>query len=340
MTGDATPTSNTATNSGSTPPVPGTTTAGGGGTPPVAGADANATTKELAAGTKAKLSGTVPAELVGKQARFAQLPSDVQELVAKAFGSDQGAAAFKADQLVAFNANGEVALVEGGTIYLKHQAQVRGAGPGEDLAMTVRPGRQPGGASRTSGGGGSATTTSVPTAANGSAHDHHATAASSTNGTRPVTGGGSTANRIELFKPGGEIRNVAFGGVNGSFSWKTLPAAVKAAILSHLTNGTTAPAQAFQSRTGSGWSIDPNAMIVMEAGFAQFVNGLALVRSTATAPVSGGGASSQPVGHDATQPPVSGGGGTGIGSVAPGSAPPVPVVNEPAEHADGHHHTH
>lgn len=320
---------------------PGSTLGGGGsatGTPPVAGVDANSTSKQLAAGSKAKLGTAISAEFNGRKARFGQLPADVQEAVARAFGSDQGAAAFKADQLVSFNASGEVTLVEAGTVYLRHQAQVRGAGPGEDMALTVRPGRQPGAsAARTtgaaSGGGGASMTdvTGLPTTSTSSTRGPGS--ASSSTGVVTVGGGATnTGSRLELFRPGAEIRSVDFGGVNGSFTWKTLPAKAKQALVAWFASNPTDPAaRAFNSRTGSGWSFDPSAVIVMEAGYAQFVGGMSLVRAASTAPVSGGGASNQTIGHDATRPPVSGGGASGLGSVPPGTAPPRPLVNDPGE---------
>ncbi|MCW2962547.1 MAG: hypothetical protein JWM90_2934, partial [Thermoleophilia bacterium] len=84
------------------PPLTTTTTAGGttvagAGTAPVAGADANTATSKLAAGAKGTLEAPVPAELVGKQARFGQLPEAVQVSIAKAYGSTQGVAALEAD---------------------------------------------------------------------------------------------------------------------------------------------------------------------------------------------------------------------------------------------------
>lgn len=329
---------------------PGAVTASGGGASgaPVAGVDANATSKKLPAGSKGKVDITLPADLHGKQARFAQLPAEVQVAVAKAFGSNQGSAAFNADQLVAFSASGEVTLVEGGTVYLKHQAQVRGAGPGEDLAMTVRPGRQPGAprpSASVSGGGNTTTNTTSASSTHGGNHGSHGVGMPRPAGNVVTVGGGATnrANRIELFKPGTEARHVDLGGINGSFTWRTLPAKAKAAILDFLRTETGDPAaKAFASRTGTGWNFDPNAVIVVEAGFAQFVGGLSMTRTAAmrtpTPPVSGGGASSQPIGHDATRPPVSGGGG--IGAVSPTAPPPTPAVNDPGEQADGHNHTH
>ncbi len=330
-----------------TPPASGTSggsgNATGGGSAPVAGVDANATTKTLAAGAKAKLDITVPAELQGKQARFAQLPDAVQAAVAKAFGSDQGAGAFKADQLVAFNANGEATLVEGGTVYTKHQAQVRGAGPGEEIALTVRPGRQPGSVGRTNatlsprptvqGGGG-------VSAGGGSGHTH----ANKTTPSVPTAGpgalvgagvGGSStnANRITLFASGSEMRDLDFGGLNGSYTWATLPAKAKDAILAQLRNPSTDAGKAFASRSGSGWSIDPGAIIVLDAGYASFMNGLNLKRTQTTnataqpamPTIAGGGPSENPIGHNATRPPVSGGGG--VGAVRPGTPPPAPAIS-------------
>ncbi|MCW2922333.1 MAG: hypothetical protein JWL76_2207 [Thermoleophilia bacterium] len=313
----------------------------GGGASPVAGVDANATTKTLAAGAKAKVEGTIPTELQGKQARFAQLPDALQAAVAKAFGSDQGAAAFKADQLVAFNASGEVTLVEGGTVYTKHQAQIRGAGPGEEIALTVRPGRQPGSVGRTNATlsprptvqGGGATGTTKTSSSSSHSHTSKATPSVPTVAGVKVSGGGSTAsNRITLFPTGGETRDVAFGGMNGSFTWTTLPATAKQAIMAQLSDPSTPAGKAFASRTGSGWTIDPGSIIVLDAGYASFMNGLALHRAATSRPTSqpslptiaGGGPSSNPIGHNATRPPVSGGGG--VGAVRPGTPPPAPAV--------------
>jgi hypothetical protein len=336
----------------------------GGGSAPTAGVDANATTKTLAAGAKAKVEGSIPSEFHGKQARFAQLPEALQQQVAKAFGSDQGAAALKADQLVAFNANGEVSLVEGGTVYTKHQAQVRGAGPGEELALTVRPGRQPGSTGRTNanlsprpsvqGGGSTVGSTGASSTHGGNAAGH--THANKTMPTVPgiagssAVGGGGTANanRITLFAPGSETRDVKFGGLNGSYTWASLPATARQALMAQLQDPSTAAGKAFASRTGSGWQVDPGAIIVLDAGFASFVNGLALqkvatpaasaatTRPTVGAPVAGGGPSSTPVGHDATRrPPASGGGG--VGTVRPGTPPPAPAMSGGS---GGSHHTH
>lgn len=313
------------------PPAPGssdgTTVASGGGAAPVAGVDANATTRQLAAGASVKVAaGVVPSELHGKQARFGQLPEAVQSAVATAFGSDQGAGAFAPDRLVAFAADGTVRVVDAGVVFLRHQVQVRGAGPGEDRAMTMRPGRQPGsvgstgvrpaGTTPTVGGGGGATVGDRP-------------------GTGGVAtaGGSSSATRIELFRAGGETRHVDFGGITGSFTWNTLPPKARAALGELLRSGSDAAAKAFASRTGAGWAIDPNAMIVIDAGFATFPNGLAMTRragsgaaprpSLAPPVVAGGGsaATPRPDAHDATRPPVAGGGS----ATRPSVAPPVPT---------------
>lgn len=312
------------------PPAPGssdgvTVAAGGNVTAPVAGVDANATTRELAAGTSVKLAAaSIPADLQGRQARFAQLPDAVQAAVATAFGSDQGAGAFSPDRLVAFGSDGTVRVVDAGTIYLRHQVQVRGAGPGEDRAMTMRPGRQPG--SVGSSGAMPVTTTPTVQGGGGSTVGSRGPGASSTvsssAGTRP-------ASRIELFPAGGETRHVDFGGITGSFTWNTLPPKARAALGELLRTGSDGAATAFASRTGSGWAIDPNAMIVIDAGFASFPNGLSMSRRAATAlrptdtpPVPASGGAARPDAHEARRPPVSGGGGP---AAAPAAAPPVPT---------------
>lgn len=327
------------------------TTSGGGVTAPTAGRDANPTRRKLAAGTSVAFPGTIPADLVGKQARFAQLPAAVQESIAKAFGSDQGAGAFKPDRMVAFSKAGKVSVVEGGDVYLKHQSQIRGAGPGEDLAMTMRPNRQPGSAQRATGQTRRPVTPARPTVAggggNGGGHVGHAHGAGATGNAT-----GARRNRIQLFKPGGEMRHLNLGGINGSFTWKSLPPKGRAAILDFLRTASGDPAaKAFASRTGTGWTIDPDATIVVDAGFATFMDGLQLTRRSSPAPrpsvpvptrpvVAGGGPTSQPVGHDATRPPVSGGGGTRPGGgTSPGTPPPAPHVADPGDHGHvGHEH--
>lgn len=339
------------------PPTPGTTTATGGGAhgSPTPGVDANATTKQLPAGSRAKLDIAVPGELTGRQARFAQLPAAIQQAVAKAFGSDQGTKAFEADQLISFSASGEATLVEAGTVFTRHQAQVRGAGPGEDMALTVKPNRQPGAAAPASSGSGRPSAAPVtgggarPASAAGNA-GHSAASGAPRPASNVVTVGGgaaSRANHLELFRPGGELRHVGLGGISGSFTWATLPAKAKAAILDYLRTETSDPAaKAFASRSGTGWSFDRNAVIVVEAGFAQFLGGLSMTRRPGSPAASrppgsgaGTGPTSQPIGHDATRPPVSGGGAAGVGTVAPGTAPPAPVVNDPGEHGHvGHAH--
>src|SRR5690606_21868473 len=107
----------TTTTTTETAPPPGATVgnATGGGdatTPPTAGVDANASTKHVKAGEQLKLDITIPSELVGKQARFAQLPTELQEALAAALGSNQGAAAMTADRLVAFGKDGTATIVE------------------------------------------------------------------------------------------------------------------------------------------------------------------------------------------------------------------------------------
>lgn len=355
MTSDGTRVAGSSGSGIAAPPPPGSTAAAGGGATPTPGNDANANSKELAAGATAKLEGATPDALKGGRARFAQLPQEVQEAVAKAFGSTEGAAAFKADQLLEFSTSGHVRVVGGATLFVRRTPKVLGAGPGQDLAMTMRPGRQPG--TPAPNGIGGRVAQPVRGGGTSSAHGHasHGGHAGSTSGTRPrpsgntvTVGGGPTPSRasmIKLFPAGGEMRHVDLGGINGSFTWKTLPAKAKAAILDFLRNEKSDPAaKAFASRTGSGWTIDPSASIVIEAGFAQFVGGLTMTRrgsSTTTPsrpPVSGGGASSQPGGHGATRPPVSGG-GAGIGTVAPGTPPPAPAVDDPGERDHiGHRH--
>ena len=335
------------------PPAAGTTDGGagsdtdGGGegttvTAPTPGRDANATRKDLAAGASAKVDpSVVPAELHGMQARFAQLPANVQEAVARAFGSDQGAGAFKPDRLVAFGTDGTVRVVEKGVVFLRHQVQVRGAGPGEDQVLTMKPGRQPGSAGVSGGGA--------------TAQAAHGASATSTTTTTPVAGGGAPAadavaaadgagasdsKSIELFAAGGEVRHEDFGGLNGTYTWKSLPQSARTVILDLLRSGSDDPAAAaFASRTGGGWSIDPNGIIVIDAGFASFPSGLSMTRGGVPGPTpavgvptpAGGGSAptGQPIAHDATRPPVSGGGG--VGSVAPSTPPPIPDIADPGE---------
>lgn len=312
-------------------------TAGGGATPPVAGVDANATTKELAAGESVKIDpAAIPVELRGKQARFAQLPEAVQQAVATGFGSDQGAGAFAPDRLIAFNADGTVRVVDNGIVFTRHQVQVRGAGPGEDRAITMRPGRQPG-AARPSSAASGAADTARPSAA--ASHATGGGAAAGASGATVANGGGA-AKKIELFAPGGEVRHVDLGGISGTFTWKSLPASARAVINDLLRSDSSDPAaKAFATRTGAGWAIDPTAMIVIDAGFATFPNGLSMSRravsATSVPPVgvptaAGGGAgSSAPEAHDATRPPVSGGGGGAAAS--PSAPPPIPAIADPGD---------
>jgi hypothetical protein len=368
ITGDTTSTPSTTSSSSSTPPAttPGTPpaagtsgdgtdpTTGGGATTtsssaPVAGVDANPATKALDAGSRARLDIVVPAEYVGHNVRFGQLPADVQSAIGAAFGSSRGGGAFTADQVFSLSSDGYATLTTPGKVYLKDPLGVRGAGPGEDIALTVRPGRQPGdprpSASSSSIGGGGASTTTTSTSAPAPTVTHAATGLPSVAGVHAahaVTGGGATSARsIQLFPAGGEMRSEALGGITGAFTWKTLPAKAKDAILAYLrTHASTAAGKAFASRTGAGWSFDPNAVIVVDAGYASFTGGLKMTRSaaassgTGTPPVSGGGPTANPIGHDATRPPVSGGGaGAGTGAVSPGTPPPTPVVADPGEHA-------
>lgn len=326
-----------------TPPAtttPVTEVAGGGATPPVAGVNANATSKQLAAGESVKIDpAAIPANLRGKQARFAQLPAAVQQAVATGFGSNQGAGAFAPDRLIAFSADGTVRVVDKGIVFTRHQKQVRGAGPGEDQVLTMRPGRQRGVGARQRAGAGSVTGGGASGATGASA------------GAATVSGSGASArpSRIELFKAGAEIRHLELGGISGTFTWKTLPAAAKAVINDLLRSGTSDPAaKAFASRTGTGWTFDPAATIVIDAGFASFPSGLAMRRTgssaTSVPPVgvpsaTGGGAGSGatlPEAHDATRPPVTGGsarppvsGGGGASTGAPATPPPAPAIVEP-----------
>ena len=348
--------------------------AGVGASTPVANRDAQAdAVKTLAAGATATVTGGLPAEFTGKQARFGQLPEDVQVKIATAFGSDQGTKALEADTMVAIGSAGAVSLPDGATLFAKHVALIRGAGPGEDLALTMRPTRQPGStgtfaSAAAMGGGASSATGDRPTSAprpggsvkkqpkktatavaagGGATHAHGAHAMSST---------AATAKRkIQVFAPGSSLKAAGLAGIEGSFTWKTLPAAGRTAISDWLAaNPNSGPAKAFASRTGSGWSIDPAAVIVLGAGTASFLQGLAVVRAQAKAapavqavrPVTGGGAptvapapagssaSAQPVGHDATRPPAAG----GPVPSSPGTAPPAPAIADPGEHAVGHAH--
>jgi len=326
------------------------------GATPVAGNDVQANAvKTLAAGTKMTVAaGVVPADLTGKQARFAQLPADVQMAIAKAVGSDQGAAAFEADTLFSFAANGAVTLVEGDKAYMKHVQQIRGAGPGEDLALTVKPTRQPGAKFAATGatsisGGGAATSAAVakpkPAAA---AVSKPATATSAHTGAAHASaiGGGASipanATRISVFGAGNTLRAPAFAGNDGAFTWKSLPAAAKTAILDWLnTHPSSAAGANFGARPGTGWMIDPSQQIVLTNGVASFVNGLDIMKATVAAPapyapagmppVSGGGPSSTAPSHNAHRPPVTGGGGPA--GVNPANQPPVPTVADPGEHA-------
>ncbi|MCW2961195.1 MAG: hypothetical protein JWM90_1582, partial [Thermoleophilia bacterium] len=296
----------------------------------------------------------VPAELVGKQARFGQLPEAVQVSIAKAYGSTQGVAALEADALVSFPTSGAVALVEGDTVYLKHVPQVRGAGPGEDLALTVRPTRQPGdddmGAGDTTPTAPTASGAGTGTAGTAAAATGAATAAPSAPGTvvagSPASAGAAavgnlgapTATSIPLVPLGGGLKSTAFDGLDGTYRWNTMPAPARDAIVAWLKNNPTDPAgAAFASRTGTGWVVRQDAAVTLAAGVVTFPSGLSLERRTvpapaatpATAPASGG---TPAPGAQPTQPPATTGGGIGV--VAPGTAPPVPTA------PDGHGHAH
>lgn len=316
------------------PPAAGTSSGGGSGatgSTPTPGVDANASTKDYPAGTSVRLDASaIPADLADKQARFGQLPDSLQQAIAKAFGSDRGSAAFEADQLMSFGKDGTVRMVEAGTAYVRHQSQVRGAGPGEERALTMRPNRQPGSTGSVSGGGQSASGTA---------------SGSGTTTTPTVSGGGSTSGAgtgattgsrapMLLWPAGGETRHVDFGGLNGTYTYGTLPARAKAALLEILRTGGEDASKKFASRTGTGWTIDPAATIVIDSGFASFPGGLTMFTAAGAprpggsgASVNGGGAgsgsgpSSEHVGHDATRPP--GSGGTG-GTVRPSTPPPTP----------------
>jgi hypothetical protein len=324
----------------------GTLVAGGGaagtttGTP-VAGVNANETVKQLAAGAKAKLTGAVPQDLVGMQARFGQLSESMQAAVATAFGSDQGPKAFEADAQIAFSATGEATVVEGARVFTAKQVQIRGAGPGEDLDMTMRPVRQPGtpGKMTTSGGAGGAISTPTVGGGTGSVtalgNDRAAAGGvgASANAAAPigVAGGGATSSmaRIKLFPAGGSLKSPALAGIEGSFTWKSLPTAARTAIQSWLTsNPSSSAGAALASRTGVGWNFDPDAAIVIGGG-AVTGGGAAAPAGGAPAPAgarpaAGTGPTTTPVGHDATKPPVTGGGGTG--ATPPATAPPTPAI--------------
>jgi hypothetical protein len=265
-------------------------------------------------GGKGKVDGTLVAGGAGRNA--AQLTGDVQHLTEVARG------------ILAEVRSGNVDPVRLASLQAQLNALPSGILQAAGAAGTMT---------------GSTDVTGIPTTAASSTHG--TSHAHSSTGVVTVGGGATnTGTRLEVFKPGSEIRSVDFGGINGSFTWKTLPAKARQALVAWLGSHSSDPAaRAFNSRTGTGWTFDPNAVIVMEAGYAQFVGGMSLVRTPATAPVSGGGASTQAVGHDATRPPVSGGGGTSLGSVPPSVGAPIPVVSDPGDehdHADEHAHAH
>jgi hypothetical protein len=295
---------------------------------PTPGVDANAAAKSLPAGSSATVAaGSIPADLHGRQARFAQLPQELQDAVAAAFGSNRGSSAFKPDQLLAFSKDGSVRLVNAGTVYLRHREQVRGAGPGEDRAMTMRPNRQPGSTGQRMAGGAA---TTRPTVAGGGGtggqHAGHVTGSGATG-----SASGSRASSVRLFAPGGETRHVDLGGINGTFTWSTLPAKARTAILDALRTGDDAASRAYASRGSGQWVFQPDATIVVAAGFASFPSGLVLLPAPdaprPTPAVTGGGPTTQPVGHDARRPPTGGGAtGGGSGTDRPNVAPPVPPI--------------
>ncbi|MCW2972526.1 MAG: hypothetical protein JWN72_799 [Thermoleophilia bacterium] len=343
---------------GSMPAATGTLVAGGGATTttPVAGAKVDDGIKQLAAGASAKLAGTIPTDLVGMQARFGQLSEEMQSAVAKGFGSDQGSKAFEADAQIAFKADGTATVVEATRAFTKKVVQIRGAGPGEDLVMTMKPVRQPSSPGIMAGDA-KPSVKAAGSKAGSQAGVGAAGDSASPIGSPVVAGGGvgatagtkAAAAKIQLFTAGGRLSSPGLTGIQGTFTWKTLPAAARTAIQQWLATNNTSPAgAALASRTGVGWNFDQDAQIVVGGNEATFLQGLSIVKSSTAAatgtgatgggaPASGGatggggtppagtGPTTTPVGHDATKPPVSGG-GAAAGATPPAGNPPTPAV--------------
>ncbi|MCW2949973.1 MAG: hypothetical protein JWN41_986, partial [Thermoleophilia bacterium] len=349
-------TTTTATAPATSPPATPTTTpvtGGGTSTPttvtaPVAGVDTGDGIKQLAAGTTAKLSSPAPTAMVGKPARFGQLPEDLQNSIATAFGSNQGAKAFAADAQFSFTADGTVKVVDATREFTKHIAQIRGAGPGEDLVMTMRPVRQPQAIDPNDSPKPAPATAKAHGAASSGASAAGAgaigaSAASMAPIGTPVTAGGG-AQKVSMFAAGASVTSPALAGIQGSFTWKSLPVAAQNAITAWLKANPTSAAGAVHARhTGSSWRIDPDAAIVIGSNQATFLQGLSMLPATTAAAggatsavgsVTGGGATAAPasggvtgatVGAQATAPPSSG--AVAPGATHPGTAPTAPPVS-------------
>lgn len=281
---------------GALPPAAGSAS-GGGAAAPIPGVDANPSHMTLFNDIPAKLSVSIPSDLVGRQARFIQLPVEIQKAIAAAYGSNQGSKAFYPDQLFAFSADGTVRNVGGDSVVmLSHVGSIRGAGPGEDRALTMRPNRQPGVRPIYLP---PLTNTAIPIgpvlpeAAQGSSASGNNGGQVTTSATSAVGGGANSAqaNKISLYAAGRAVPHIDFGGRDGVYTWRTLPPAVRETLLGILRSGSDEASKAFASRSGGGWSFDPNAPIVIDAGFASFPNGLSLVRdiTPASGAATGGG---------------------------------------------------
>ena len=329
--------------------VGGASGGGAAGMPPTPGVDANAAVRMMVQPETKQITGSVPADVAGKRMRFGQLAPELQESVAKAFGSTEGGAAFDPDVELTVSASGSVTVHTPMTpIHLRHVNQVTGGGPGDDLAMTMRPGRQPGrkpasqelaaalggGGTTVGGGGPSAPTPTAPTVPT----------VPGLPPTTPAPGSAAlpapTATKLPLFTAGQQIGSQGLGAFSGSFTWKSLPAAARTIILDYIrSHPESAAGRAFAARSAGTWAVDPNTKITLGAGFATFPDGLALHRAATT---GGGGATPT----QAPSAPTPGGGSmpgmhhppSNTGGPVP-TAPPTPTIPG-AGAGDGHDHTH
>jgi hypothetical protein len=269
--------------------------AAGGG--PVAGATTPDATEQLAAGTSVQLD--VAKSYAGTK-RFAQLPEDLQQSIAAAFKSELGTAAFEPDTEFVISGTGDVKLAAGATVYKTHQAHVTGGGPGDDLALTLKPVRQ----SKWFGAGDDDST-----------HDHATITSAPAAGTptsapgSTVAGGGAAADsatRKSIFHAGDRATIPALvGKATGTFTWAGLPMDVRQAIEVYLDASPSSTAgAAWTTRQGEGWEFDPAATVVFgTGGEVTFPNGLAITRAAAPAAPAAGAAHDSMPGMD-----MSGGG--------------------------------
>lgn len=295
-----------------TPPPPGSTVAGSGGgatTPPVAGRDANATTKKIGAGTKLSIAKELTSDLHGTQKRFGQLPGSVQEAIAEALGSTEGPAALAADQMVAIDHSGSITLVGGATAHLRRERRITGAGPGMDVAETIRPGRQPGGRQGEPLGTAKSGTVSTGGGTSGTNHSHaHDTVPTAPGASDTILVGDQTPSmqRAAILKPGATVQLEALRNYNGPYTWATLPKAARDLIMA--SQAYTAGFGAATGELQAAGEVDGNALVMIDGGTATFVGGLYAMNPNARPPVvqppAGGGPSAAGHDHDAATNPA------------------------------------